>query len=430
MNLRIPSAWHVTRWYSDPYSRGAYSVLRPGGRLAHRAALGQPIAGRLVLAGEATSTAAPCMTHGAWDSGLKAADHALATGARRVLVIGAGFAGLAAASRLRTHGVAVRVLEARNRLGGRAHTLLLDGTPVDVGAAWLQQFAGNSLAHRADRLGLTMVETDFTRPLAAAADGPLPDIRAAYAALRSSVDRRCPLHEAVARYLDTLPPDARRATRLAIDVHLILEAGLPLAQLSSDALDEPGVGNGDRYLPGGYRQLIDDAAQGLDIRLNHPVTRIAWNRHGVDVDGTMADVCICTVPVSVLKHLRFTPGLPEGHRNALAHLDMGRVEKVVLRYPRRWWPTAPSGYLHWFDAPPSWSEWLDLTDGTGVPMVAGLIAADAIDRHYADRSDADVAARAAGAFSRWADAVQSDMHAATTGVTLRDGMDSIANPRP
>lgn len=95
-----PLAWHVTHWRNDPFSRGAYSTLLPGGTPRHRQVLGESLDGRLVLAGEASNPKAPAMAHGAWDDGLRAAELALAAGARQVIVIGAGCAGLAAARRL------------------------------------------------------------------------------------------------------------------------------------------------------------------------------------------------------------------------------------------------------------------------------------------------------------------------------------------
>lgn len=404
--MHRPTAWHVTHWSDDPFSLGAYSALLPGGKPAHRAALGACLDGRLVLAGEACNPRAPAMTHGAWDDGLRAAELALRAGARRVIVIGAGCAGLAAARRLREQGVDCVVLEARERIGGRTHSIRLGEASVDVGAAWLQQFADNALAREAQALGLALVETDFGQPLAAASDGPLPDIDAAWQTLRNGLDRQLPLAEAVERYLADLDATQARATGFAIDANLILEACLPLAQLSVDALDEEGVGNGDRFLPGGYGQLIAHLAQGLDIRQGQRVTHIDWSSEQVQVNDERGDFCICSVPLGVLKTLRFTPALPAAQQDALAHLGMGRLEKVVLQFERRWWPRSPSGYLRWYDSPASWGEWLDLTDAVGVPTVAGLIAADAVERQFAGRSDEQIALAARDALQAWAAAVE------------------------
>ncbi|MDT4813705.1 HpnE: squalene-associated FAD-dependent desaturase [compost metagenome] len=398
----IPTAWHVTRWYADPFSLGAYSALLPGGKAEHRAQLAAPVDGRLAIAGEGVNPENPGMTHGAWDSGLAAAHLALEAGAHKVLVVGAGFAGLAAASQLQAKGVEVKVLEARQRIGGRAHTLAIGHARVDVGAAWLQQFADNPLARKAEELGLGLVETDFHRPLDAAADGPAADIDGAFEALRKGVDRSQPLLAGVERYLADCSPALQRATRHALEARLILEAGLPLEQLAVEALDEPGVGNGDCYPPQGYGQLLDELSRGLDIRLGRPVRRIAWNAQKIRADEEAADFCICTVPIGVLKTLDFSPGLPQPHRQALDHLGMGQIEKVVLQFEERWWPVSASGYFRWFDAPASWGEWLDLTEGTGVPMVAGLIAADAIIRHYHGRSDRQVAMAATAKLAAWA----------------------------
>jgi monoamine oxidase len=55
-----------------------------------------------------------------------------------VCVVGAGFAGLTAALRLKQAGRSVAVLEARDRVGGRTFTELhADGTWIDRGGAWV-----------------------------------------------------------------------------------------------------------------------------------------------------------------------------------------------------------------------------------------------------------------------------------------------------
>lgn len=398
---------YVTRWYDDPFSLGAYSTLLPGGSPEDRRTLGQCLGNRLVLAGEACNPHAPAMTHGAWDDGVRAAGLALAAGARQVIVIGAGCAGLAAARRLREAGVECCVLEGRERIGGRTFSQTVGGVTVDLGAAWLQQFAHNALGRLAEQQGRVTVETDFGHPLAAAHDGAPGDIEAAWLALLRNLDRRLPLAEGVARYLAGLEAEQARATRFALDSHLVQEACLPLEQLSVDALDEEGVGHGDRFLPGGYSALIASLAEGLDIRLGQPVKRIDWSGPTVRVNGLDADFCICTVPLGVLKTLDFVPALPEPQQRALAHLGMGRLEKVVLQFERRWWPVSPSGYLRWYDVPSTWGEWLDLTDQAGVPTVVGLIAADAVERIYVGRSDEAIIHDARIALQAWARAIHS-----------------------
>ncbi|MGC4007679.1 MAG: FAD-dependent oxidoreductase [Pseudomonas sp.] len=402
-----PTAFHVTHWSDDPFSRGAYSILLPGGTPEHRRRLGKALDSKLVLAGEACNPVAPAMTHGAWNDGLRAAELALESGARRVLVIGAGFAGLAAARRLREAGIDCVVLEARLRIGGRVHSISLGPVKVDEGAAWLQHFDDNPLAAHAQHLGLPLRETDFGQPLAAAADGPVPDIDAAWEALRAGIDRSLPLAEGVARYLESHDEAIRRATRFALDANLILEACLPLESLSVDALDEEGVGAGDRFLPQGYSQLVEHLAAGLDIRLNQPVTAIDWSGDQVQVADESADFCICTAPVGVLRDIHFNPPLPPAQQTALDHLGMGQLEKVVLQFDERWWPVSPSGYLRWYDTPASFGEWLDLTDAVGTPTVAGLIAADALERVFAGRSDEEIALAACDALQSWADAIRS-----------------------
>jgi monoamine oxidase len=171
------------------------------------------------------------------------------------------------------------------------------------------------------------------------------------------------------------------------------------------------VGVGDRWLPDGYVALQRHLAAGIDIRRSVAVRRIEWDTDGVRIaiaDGAAqaqldADVCICTVPAWLAPAL--VPALSSAHRDAIARLAVGTVEKVILRFDRRWWPTAPSGYLRWYDSPASWGEWLDLTDGVGVPVVAGLIAGDAVRRRHGHRDDETIVADVTDALAGWSGAV-------------------------
>jgi hypothetical protein len=89
------------------------------------------------------------------------------------------------------------------------------------------------------------------------------------------------------------------------------------------------------------------------------------------------DRLILTIPVALLRGQgggpRIAPTLPRSHLQALDRIGSGVVEKVLLRYRERWWPVPAGGYVWWFDAPRfTWSEWVDLSDGLGEPVLAIL----------------------------------------------------------
>jgi monoamine oxidase len=76
-----------------------------------------------------------------------------------VAIIGAGAAGLAAASTLAAAPLNVLVLEAQDRIGGRAHTALLAGMPLDLGCEWLHSADRNPLVEKIAATGLTIDKT-------------------------------------------------------------------------------------------------------------------------------------------------------------------------------------------------------------------------------------------------------------------------------
>ena len=56
---------------------------------------------------------------------------------RDVVIVGAGAAGLTAANELKKAGLSVAVLEARDRVGGRLHTDVIDGAMLEIGGQWV-----------------------------------------------------------------------------------------------------------------------------------------------------------------------------------------------------------------------------------------------------------------------------------------------------
>jgi monoamine oxidase len=348
------------------------------------------------------------MTHGAFEEGQRAAAWAVDCGHRRVLVVGAGFAGLGAARWLLDAGVDVLVLEARQRIGGRVQsTALGDGTCVELGANWLQQGLRNTLAPLATRLGLHTVETDFGAPLDIDLGG-LDHRRTDPGVLRAVLDDQ-PVEASIAEALG----DASIADlSWLVDTEISLDTGVPLDDLSARLGFEPGVGNGDRWIIGGYRQLLDELATGVPIELNRPVRSIVRTATGVTVDGRVADAVIVTVPIAVLRRgtITFDPILPAAHRQALELITAGRVEKVVLRAERRCWPVSPSGYLRIGAGRPGWiSEWLDLTDTVGAPTITGIFVGPWAAELWDSRSEREVGAAAMDILQRAADVAGSSV---------------------
>ena len=86
-------------------------------------------------------------------------------GPERVIVVGAGMAGLVAARLLHDSGFAVTVLEARDRLGGRTWTDDSLGAPLDLGGSWVHGVAGNPLTLWCEKLGVPLVESQGDRLL-------------------------------------------------------------------------------------------------------------------------------------------------------------------------------------------------------------------------------------------------------------------------
>ena len=74
---RRVKALHIHRWGADPFSRGSYSCALPG-KADCRAALAAPVDNRLFFAGEACSPGDYSTAHGAYLTGVAAADQAIA----------------------------------------------------------------------------------------------------------------------------------------------------------------------------------------------------------------------------------------------------------------------------------------------------------------------------------------------------------------
>ena len=293
-----------------------------------------------------------------------------ADGTGRVIVIGAGLAGLAAARALAQRGATVTVLEARDRIGGRCYTR--DG--IDLGAHWIHGTEGNPITNAARELGLTTLFVGGDSAYSGGWDhlvlyGPGGHVLSTQEKLRSILvadDVRDELDTERRRRLAAGEPDvsirevAHRAIlqrrlndvdRRSVEWHIALSAR------DDCGADEPSLsflwwddgyevyGYGDSVVMKGFGALASELAQGIDIRTQCVVRRIQYDEHGpvrVHTDDEIfeADAAIVTLPLGVLQagDVAFEPALPGDKLDAINRLKMGDLAKVVLRFERPFWP--------------------------------------------------------------------------------------------
>lgn len=257
-----------------------------------------------------------------------------------VVVIGAGAAGIEAALTLRGAGRQAIVLEARDRVGGRAFTDASLGPAYDAGAMFIHWAERNPWVQIARDLGVETPDEPGGGGFQVFANGlPMAETdRLKRRGAFGQIDRRLETVDiskrdmSVAELLGDLGPGMAPIASSG----LLLSIGEESDRISARDYQRLWAGD-DLVVPSGYGNLVMRHARGLDIRLNEPVEAISWDGPGVAItsrSGTLrAKACIVTVPVGVLNAgtIRFTPELPATTRDALAGLGMGALTKIAFK---------------------------------------------------------------------------------------------------
>jgi monoamine oxidase len=287
----------------------------------------------------------------------------------KVVIVGAGIAGLAAASKLSGAGLSVVILEARDRIGGRIFTQRVPGldVPIELGAEFV---------HGMPREILEPLRSAGTELLEVEGDN--------WCVSRGQL-RSCdffPEVESILEKMDDSEPDEsflsfleRRFPAASSGDHKLQEAKRrALAYVTGfNAADPSLVGvhwlvremraeesiQGDRaFRPrNGYQELIDEFRKHISnsdvtVQTSTVVDGIRWSPGHAEViahddTGTRtfdASRVLVTLPLGVLKArdgdagvVQFSPPLSKEKVEALDRLDMGSIIRVVLQFRRRFW---------------------------------------------------------------------------------------------
>ncbi|MEZ5773903.1 MAG: NAD(P)/FAD-dependent oxidoreductase [Hyphomicrobiaceae bacterium] len=262
-----------------------------------------------------------------------------------VVVVGAGAAGLAAGRRLQQAGISFKVIEARQRVGGRAFTdqTSFEGLPFDHGCHWLHTASINPLRQEADRLGIAYHRQDSWGGRAMFVDGRRlgPDeiahsqsdfdavLERIHAAGQAGRDEAASV---TAGFVPPYGPVIRHIFTLISSGEPEEVSTLDMARYRDTHEDWPVID--------GLGRLIATIGASVPVSLATPARAIDWSGSGVRIEtdrgAIEARAAVVTASTNVLSAgaIRFTPALPVAMAEALAAVPIGCAEKVAFLLDR------------------------------------------------------------------------------------------------
>jgi monoamine oxidase len=290
----------------------------------------------------------------------------------RACIVGAGFAGLAAADRLTSAGVQVEVLEARARVGGRVWSeTLSNGAVVEKGAEFILEDYDVARALAA-RLGLEVVPTGMAYGDRDPRGGPPVD---SAELLQASLDLAQVARSHPRRSIGDLlagaaiSPGIRAALEARLSISTGHEAGELAAHLAAHTSSTFSRTESAR-IAGGNSRLAATLAETLKapVKTKHAASRVTWNSASVTVAGKDftidADVALITAPTTVIEDIVFDPMLSENKLHAHRTVDYGHAAKLFVPLART---PPPSAVM---SVPDRFWCWTAVAGGSVQPVVS------------------------------------------------------------
>ena len=304
-----------------------------------------------------------------------------------IAIVGAGAAGIAAAREAQGRGLSCTILEASERIGGRASTIEWRGHKLDLGATWLHSPVRNPLARLAEELGVAIDRT------------PTP-WRNQYKNLGYSEEEQAEAWSAMETFTARLRAGsvgdrAIEALKPGCEWNSFLEAlngylnGTSLVNTSAEDFIAfwDASENSNWRLPGGYGALVSRLSDGLDILTCCAVRRIEWSGSGVrltlgnggSVEASRAIVAVST-NVLASGEIAFAPSLDD-RLHAAAELPLGQVEKLFLAISD---PKSAPANAHVIGNPRAADTGSYMLRPLGMPVIEGFFGGDWLGRISAE----------------------------------------------
>ncbi|MBS0350358.1 MAG: FAD-dependent oxidoreductase [Proteobacteria bacterium] len=308
----------------------------------------------------------------------------------KVVIVGAGIAGLGAAQALLTNGFEVMVVEARDRCGGRIWVDDSLGIPLARGATWIHGIDHNPMMQLAQKSSTRYFALDYQKMAFFDRNGhPI--------AQKKVTDFDNILNDALQKaqqFAFQQQEDSSLANALAsiapfgpfspLEQDLFVRKlrffenylGAEYELLSARYWDEEEFTSGAHViLKDGYSAIISELAQGYPIRLNTQVQLIQETIENIivhtDREKIYADVVLITVPLGVLKaqKLKFDPELSTVKKTVIQRLGMGLLNIIMLKFPNCFWPRAHHGFF--LPTATTCPVFFNLTDLVNQPILLG-----------------------------------------------------------
>lgn len=272
---------------------------------------------------------------------------------KKVVIIGAGMAGLAAARYLKARNVDAIVLESQAQVGGRIKTDYTGPIPFDAGASWIHGPNGNPITGLANSGNASTFLTSDDSVAVFDIDGSQyadTVLGSAETELESILDNLSGgLNESLEDVFFAANPQYRndRLWTYQLSAYLEFDTGGDISKLSSlDFYDDEAFSGEDLIITNGFDKVTSAMQTDLDIRLNTRVQGInsagATTSITTDQGSFEADFVIITIPLGVLKtnQVTFTPALPSSKSEAISAVQMGNVNKALCIWDSPFWDTS------------------------------------------------------------------------------------------